>query len=86
VPVEVFIGVGGVLQDVNADDNYASGSFVDDLVNTDSVHWPARLAQQPDAGDAVRTPARQPLRPTNKSYMGLELTGLSAKLIGIPVG
>jgi hypothetical protein len=83
VPVKVFIGVGGVLQDVNADDNSASGSFVDDLVNTDSWHWPARLAQQPDAGDAEERRLAT-VTTDNKSYMGLDAHGPEREAIGIP--
>jgi hypothetical protein len=60
----------------------ASGSFVDDLVNTDSGIWPARLAQQLTQW-TLKNAGSPTVTTDNKSYMGLELTGLSAKLIGI---
>ena len=81
--VEVFIGVGGVLQDVNGDDALTTGTFDDDLVNTAAgIGFYASLE-----GLTLVTLKNNNGTPTDpaddKSYMALELTNLSASLIGV---
>src|SRR5258706_2844349 len=82
-PVQVFIGAGGELNDVNGDDNSASGTFADDLINTDSgVGFLASLNRLSlvtlKNNNATPNQAND-----DKSYMALDLSGMSAKLVGI---
>ncbi|WP_157100266.1 hypothetical protein [Rhodoplanes sp. Z2-YC6860] len=67
--VEVFIGVGGVL-----DDNDTPQDFSDDSINTDSgIGFSASL----ESLNLIT------LKNGNKSYLGLELNDFAASLIGV---
>ena len=81
--VEVFIGVGGVLEDVAGDDASSDGSFADDLVNTDggigvyASLESLQLVTLKDNGSTATDPS------DDKSYLALQLEDLTAKLIGV---
>ncbi|MDO8341526.1 MAG: hypothetical protein Q7T59_06150, partial [Candidatus Woesebacteria bacterium] len=81
--VEVFVGIGGELKDNVGDDALASGSFSDDTVDiTAGLGFYASL----DSLSLVmlKNNNATPLIATDdKSYMALEISGMTAKLVGI---
>ena len=82
-PVQVFIGAGGALTDVAGDDGSVSGSYVDDVINTDSgVGFTASLNRL-SVVTLKNNNATPNQRNDDKSYMALELSGMTAKLVGI---
>src|SRR5258706_9510502 len=79
--VQVVIGVGGDLRDVNGDDNQATGTFADDVLETGigfyaSLNSLSLVSLKNNNGTATNAT-------DDKSYMALDMSGLSAKLVGI---
>ncbi|HEX7052994.1 MAG TPA: hypothetical protein VF211_03555, partial [Burkholderiales bacterium] len=81
--VQVFVGVGGELKDTNGDDGDADGSFSDDTIDTSAgVGFTASL--QTLSLVTLKDDNGTPTDATDdKSYMALELNGMTAKLVGI---
>jgi hypothetical protein len=81
--VEVFVGIGGALDDVNGDNAASTGTFSDDTVNI-SAGLGVYASLDSLSLVTLKNNNRTPLVATDdKSYMALEITGLTAKLVGI---
>ena len=80
--VEVFIGVGGFLQDANSDDNTDGGSFSDDTVNKDDgIGFYTSLES---LTVVTLKNAGNPGTADDKSYLAVDASGIAAELVGIP--
>src|SRR5258706_7452558 len=75
--------LGGELRDVNGDDNQVTGTFADDLLNTDSGIGLFASLDRLSVVTLKNNNATPTVATDDKSYMGLELSDLTAKLVGI---
>ena len=80
--VEVFIGVGGFLQDANSDDNTDGGSFSDDTVNKDDGIGFYTSLESLTVVTLKNT--GNPGTADDKSYLAVDASGIAAELVGIP--